>query len=323
MTFFAVLFALVIEQFRALSHDNPVHEMVRGLARRSVRAFDAGSRRDAIFAWCAVVLPLVLAAWVIDWILASAGFALSFLWNVLLLYLTLGFRQFSHYFTDIHDALNRDDLIAARALLREWTGLDTVDMPVREVCRHTLEHAIIAVHRHVFGVFFWFLLPIGPAGVVLYRVAEYLARHWSAPTPEQSPVLGEFAARAFYVLDWVPARLTSIGFAIVGNFEDAIYAWRNHARRWDDAVNGILLASGGGALGVRLGIPPAEPDVQMVLSNDFGTDFDAEAAPEVQPQEFAQEPSPRTLQSAVGLVWRAVVLWMVLLAMLSLAVWLG
>ncbi|HVL09642.1 MAG TPA: cobalamin biosynthesis protein CobD, partial [Burkholderiaceae bacterium] len=96
-----------------------------------------------------------------------------------------------------------------------------------------------------------------------------------------------------------------------------------HARRWDDAVNGILLASGGGALGVRLGIPPAEPDVQMVLSNDFGTDFDAEPAPEVQPQEFAQEPSPRTLQSAVGLVWRAVVLWMVLLAMLSLAVWLG
>jgi adenosylcobinamide-phosphate synthase len=323
MTFFAVLFALVIEQFRALSHDNPVHEMVRGLARRSERAFDAGSQRDAIFAWCAVVLPLTLGAWVIDAMLASAGFALSFLWNVLLLYLTLGFRQFSHFFTDIHDALNRDDVIAARALLREWTGLDTVDMPVREVCRYTLEHAIIAVHRHVFGVFFWFLLPIGPAGVVLYRVAEYLARHWSLPTAQHSPALGAFAARAFYILDWLPARLTSIGFAIVGNFEDAIYAWRNHARRWNDAINGVLLASGGGALGVRLGIPPAEPDAQRVLGNDFGTDFDAEPVFEAQPQEFSQEPTARTLQSAVGLVWRAVVLWMVLLAMLSLAIWLG
>jgi adenosylcobinamide-phosphate synthase len=39
--------------------------------------------------------------------------------------------------------------------------------------------------------------------------------------------------------------------------------------------------------------------------------------------EVGQEANVRTLQSAVGLVWRAVVLWMLLLAMLSVAVWLG
>jgi adenosylcobinamide-phosphate synthase len=33
--------------------------------------------------------------------------------------------------------------------------------------------------------------------------------------------------------------------------------------------------------------------------------------------------TPRTLQSAVGLVWRAVILWMILLLMLTIAVWLG
>ncbi|CAH2904295.1 MAG: Similar to cobalamin biosynthesis protein CbiB [uncultured Paraburkholderia sp.] len=39
---------------------------------------------------------------------------LTFLWNVAVLYFTLGFRQFSHYFTDIHLALNNDDVPRAR-----------------------------------------------------------------------------------------------------------------------------------------------------------------------------------------------------------------
>jgi len=41
------------------------------------------------------------------------------------------------------------------------------------------------------------------------------------------------------------------------------------------------------------------------------------------PPEFGADPGVRTLQSAVGLVWRAVILWMLLLAMISLALWVG
>jgi adenosylcobinamide-phosphate synthase len=175
------------------------------LGDRAEHAFDTGRPRDAALAWLTVVLPLTLAVVVVHYLLASISVALTLVWNVLLLYLTLGFRQFSHYFTDIHEALNRDDLHAARTLLHEWTGLDTVEMPVSEIVRHTLEAAIVAVHRHVFGVFFWFLVPIGPGGVVLYRTAEYLSRHWNAPSNERSPALGRFAAKAFYVLDWAVA----------------------------------------------------------------------------------------------------------------------
>jgi adenosylcobinamide-phosphate synthase len=36
-----------------------------------------------------------------------------------------------------------------------------------------------------------------------------------------------------------------------------------------------------------------------------------------------EEPSVRALQSTVGLVWRALLLWMMLLLLLSGAVWLG
>lgn len=330
MTFVAVLLALIAEQFRALGRDNPIYDIVRALAERAERAFDAGRPRDAALAWLTVVMPLTLAAAGIHYLLASISIALTVAWNVLVLYLTLGFRQFSHFFTDIHEALNRDDTATARALLHQWTGLDTVDMPVSEIVRNTLEAAIIAVHRHVFGVFFWFLVPVGPAGVVLYRISEYLARHWTRPSPERSLALGRFAARAFYAMDWIPSRLTAIGFAIVGNFEDAVYAWRNHARKWSDETNGILLASGGGALGVRLGVPLAEDDSSVVLRSrlagaafDYAPGLDDENGPEPAAPEYGAEPGVRALQSAVGLVWRAVVLWMLLLAMLSLAIWLG
>ncbi|MNT94439.1 CobD/CbiB family protein [compost metagenome] len=56
---------------------------------------------------------------------------------------------------------------------------------------------------------------------------------------------------------------------------------------------------------------------------DYAPGMEEDNGPEPSAPEFGAEPSVRTLQSAVGLVWRAVVLWMLLLAMLSLALWVG
>src|SRR5947207_3323262 len=84
----------------------------------------------------------------------------------------MGFCQFSHYFTDIRDALDRSDENEARRLLAEWRHLDASELPRTEVLRHVIEHALLAAHRHVFGVFFWFVVlsaaGLGPTGAVLY-----------------------------------------------------------------------------------------------------------------------------------------------------------
>ena len=212
MTFFSVLLALILEQVRALSTQNPVYNLIRSHATHTSQTFDAGQPRHGVLAWLVVVLPFVLVVAVVYYLLMRVNIFLGFAWNVLIVYLTMGFRQFSHYFTDIHVALNNDNVNEAREILRQWIGIDTVDMPVDEIVRHTLLHAVIASHRHVFGVFFWFLMPIGPAGAVLYRLAEYLSRRWTEPAPDRSPAFGAFARRAFYVIDWVPARLTAIGW---------------------------------------------------------------------------------------------------------------
>jgi adenosylcobinamide-phosphate synthase len=164
----------------------------------------------------------------------------------------------------------------------------------------------------VFGVLFWFLMPMGPAGVVLYRLADTAAQRWSEKGDFN---LSEAARHFFYVLDWVPARITAMGFAIVGNFEGAVYAWRHLTGKWSDSLSAVILASGSGALGVRLGEPMSEPDSDEALRM-------AEAGEPVV-YEVGLEPNERTMRSAIGLVWRLVIAWMALLLMLTIALWLG
>ncbi|MEG3003301.1 MAG: cobalamin biosynthesis protein CbiB, partial [Comamonas sp.] len=77
-------------------------------------------------------------------------------------------------------------------------------------------------------VLFWFAvlaaLGLGPAGAVFYRLTEYLSRYWSrksvagaAPASER---LQQSAKQAWLMVDWLPARMTALSFAIVGSFEE-------------------------------------------------------------------------------------------------------
>ena len=125
---------------------------------------------------------------------------LGLAFDVAVLYLTLGFRQFSHYFTDIRDALERGDEIEARRLLAEWRHLDASELPRSELLRHVIEHSLLAAHRHVFGVFFWFVLlstfGLGPAGAVLYRMAEFASRYWAFRSRNAGVAVNERLMRA-------------------------------------------------------------------------------------------------------------------------------
>jgi adenosylcobinamide-phosphate synthase len=319
MTFLSILCALLIEQLKPLRADNPIYAEIKSLATRMESWFNAGHARHGRLGWLVMMAALMIPTALIYGVLVHYRLLLAaFAWNILIVYLTLGFRHYSHYFTSIQLALNAGDEEAARALLAEWSGQDTVGMEAGEIARIAVEKSLITTHRNVFGVFFWFLMPLGPACAVMYRVAEYLARAWNEPEHMRNEAFGQFAARAFYWIDWIPVRLTAVAFAVVGNFEDAIYAWRNFAQRWQDEAIGIILTAGGGAMGVRLGTP--DENAARVLPVDAATVDTTDSESESLPGE---EPSVRSLQSTVGLVWRALLLWMLLLLLLSGAVWLG
>lgn len=325
MSFFAVLFALMIEQLKPLPRDNWVHDSLIAWVRWTGRNFDAGKEHHAWVVWGVTALVPALLACAIHLLIVRYTLIGALVFDVAVLYLTLGFRQFSHYYTDIRDALERGDEPQARQLLAEWRHLDASELPRTELLRHVIEHSLLAAHRHVFGVFFWFVvlstLGLGPSGAVLYRMAEFASRYWafksrSLEAPMNDRLMG-ISQRMFGLIDHLPARLTAFGFAVVGNFEEAINGWRRDAALWQHDNEGVILASAAGAVGVQLG-GAAAPGVTPDRSKTFDSGV---AAAELGATASTPGIAPVLghLQSIVGLVWRSVVLWMLLLALLSLA----
>jgi adenosylcobinamide-phosphate synthase len=295
----AIVAALVLEQWRPLGDRKAVLLALQGWTDWLERSFNAGESRHGAIAWLLAALAPVAASValyaLLRWALDSPVAAL--LLNIAALYLTLGFRQFSHFFTGIQSAIRDGETDRARELIGAWRGESAAHLSREEVIRLAIEEAIVASHRHVFAVLFWFVLLPGPSGAILYRMAAFLGRRWGGKGE-----FGRFAARALYFMEWPAVRLTAAAFAVVGDFEDAVYCWRTQAGAWPEPNVGIVLAAGAGALGVKLGMPLAE--------------FDGlRARPELGLGETADAPF---LDSTVGLLWRALVLWVFVLMVISL-----
>ena len=328
MAFFAIALALLLEQVRPLAEDHPAVQSLRRWLRLVGRNVDAGGLQHGWLAWALAVgvptLGVIAVHGLLNWL---GGWPLVLLWSVAVLYLTLGFRQFSHHFTGIRDALEAGDEERARTLLARWQQVDTSSVPRSEIVRHVIEYSVLAAHRHVFGVLAWFsvlaALGLGPTGAVLYRLAEFVSRHWSSRRRKgaqpASASLQKASAQAWMAIDWLPARLTALSFAVVGSFEEAIEGWRFHAQRFPSDNDGVVLAATAGAINVRLGgealkaSPERPPPEGLEIDADMG---DSGTTP-------GREPEVGHLRSVVGLVWRSVVVWLLLLALLTLARLLG
>jgi adenosylcobinamide-phosphate synthase len=327
MSFIAVLFALLLEQVRPLGTGNPVHTGMRAWVLWTSRNFDAGKSLHGWLAWgLAVGLPS-LGSLAIYWLLdVFAGWPLAALWSAAVLYTTLGFRQFSFHFTQIRDALADGDEVLARRLLADWQQIDAGELPRVEIVRHVMEHSVLSAHRHVFGVLAWFSVlaafGFGPAGAVLYRLSEFVVRYWRHKSKVNHQPVSEAlllaASHAWTVVDWVPARMTAISFAVVGSFEDAIDGWRSYSARHPGDNNGVILAATAGAVGIKLGGGAN----QNASSPKEGTPLEVTVRLSTD-ATFSQSPELAHLAVIVGLVWRTVVMWMVLLALLTLARLLG
>src|SRR5258706_13424723 len=94
----AIVAALVIEQWRPLGERKGVQLALGAWGAGLERAFNGGERRHGMVAWLVAILPAVAAVGVLHALLAGASPLLALGFNVAVLYLTLGFRQFSHYF---------------------------------------------------------------------------------------------------------------------------------------------------------------------------------------------------------------------------------
>jgi adenosylcobinamide-phosphate synthase len=303
MSLISLIIALLLEQWRPLADRSYLISRVFRFADFLQQHFNAGGRTHGVIAWMLGALPATLLSIAAYYLLYMLSPLLALAFNVLILYMTMGFRQVGHYFTDIHWALKSGDLDKARAILGQWRGESCERFSAEEVARLTIEAALAAAYQHVFAVVFWFVLLPGPSGAILYRLSSLLRSRWAESGDVELAAFGSFAAQVFQLLDWAPARLTGIAFAVVGDFEDAAYCWRTQAAKWSDPSLGVVLASGAGAMGVRLGMP-----------------FLSALSPVDRPElGLGDEADIGFLDSTIGLVWRALVVVLFILLLLAIA----
>lgn len=338
MSLFALVMAWLVEQVRPLRHDSVPNQALRRWLRWVARNVDAGKPLHARIAWiAAVLLPALLVA-AVHWALVRwLGSATALIWDALLLYWCMGWRAFSQHFMAIRNALAEGDEGLARELLANWQGVETARVPGSEIARHAIEYAVLAAHRHVFGVIAWYgftaMLNLGPLGAMMYRHAEvamryFRLRHQVLALSDRSH-LAALSEHAWQLLDWVPARMTALSFAMVGNFVEAVNSWRNHAQQAAMDSDGLLLAATSGALNLRLG---GAALVRLVLPTSFvdtrasGQAWGGEdailmphlsAAPDGAPQR--REPEVPRMGEVAGLLWRSLGVWLLLVLLLTLA----
>ncbi len=345
MTLISLLIALLLEQVRPIRQTNPIQTWLDQKIRQ-VRTMEVDSVSSAWMAWGTIVVGGALGGLVIAKILHFVHPILELAFMVGVLYLTLGFRQFSHWFSDIQAALRADDVVTARQILLKWVEESHADAVARaaaeqgdasSVARESIRLALVAAQRHVFGVIFWFVILPGPAGALGYWLSVQLLKGWAShreDVPSSAGVLlegdvsvsdsstsegdrfAQVSSLAYRWIDWGPVRVTAGIFAVVGNFEDSVSMWRSRAAASPAHVNDtdrVLIASGAGAMGVRLSVPDA-------LQGSDGLD---EVLGNQSSEPDLREASVASLDTAVGLVWRAVVMWCFMVLLFYLGRWLS
>lgn len=217
----------------------------RRLNRGSFRTLRGG------MAWAIAVLPLAgLSAWSIDaasTLHALAGFAL----HATLLYFCIGLRSLRDHMLPIARSLKDGDLDHARKLTSRIVTRDTRRSGEPELAKAAVESLLENGNDAVFGTLFWFVVAGGP-GALLFRLANTLDAMWGYRN-ERFHAFGWMAARTDDVLNWIPARLTALSYAVLGDTRCAWQCWRTQAASWSSPNAGPVMSAGAGALRLALG----------------------------------------------------------------------
>ena len=260
--------------------------------------------------WLVVVgVPVLLVAAAQAILGAVTGFFVLLL-HVAVLYLTVGLGAFHRQFSELRLLVGAGEETSARLVLARWIGAGALpavarndetafDASARPLAGLATAHAILAAYRDVFAPLFWYAVLPGAIGPVLYLFARFAA---SLSFP--------FAQTAYYWLDWIPLRLATLGFALVGQFEDTMFCLKavgaiqpaasaaTEASRvpLDPYLHQrlLLLPAAGGALGLRL----TDAGVDEVLRRQ-APDLDLPGV----------DPEVSSLRPVAGLLMRSGVVW--------------
>ncbi|WP_130471815.1 adenosylcobinamide-phosphate synthase CbiB [Candidatus Magnetaquicoccus inordinatus] len=176
----------------------------------------------------------------------------SGLLEMVVLYLTVAGRSLQQHSTAVYQALQQQGLEAARQRVGWLVSRETAAMDPQAVIGATIESVLENGCDAVVAALFWFLC-LGAPGALFYRLANTLDATWGYRN-ERYRYFGWAAARLDDLLNLLPARLTALGYLLLGNTRLGWQSWRRcQVRKSPNST--LVMAAGAGALNRQLGGP--------------------------------------------------------------------
>lgn len=231
--------------------------------------------------------PLLLVVLIV-WILSGLFFPLALLFSLAVLIYSLGPRYLNPQLDELIDAMEQGERERIKDLMSAFSDNDGAFQNDQEL----LENILIDANERLFGVLFWFIA-LGPFGAMLYRLACIIRQ-------QQSNIHGHYAESAqdlYNILNWLPARLFTLGNAVTGNMVDAMEAWREAEKQSLSVNDDVICAGGLGALSYQQ---------QESAADD----------------EFVLQDKIYWLHALQGLLNRTLLAWLTVLGLMTLSGWL-
>lgn len=264
----------------------------------------SASKVVGVLAWCLAVMPLLVMFCFLD-NLFSKNMWLDIIFSALLLYFSMGWQSLLQHAKAIASPLDKGDIEKARAAVAMIVSRDTGQLETTDVAKAATESVLENGADAIFCALFWFLLA-GVPGVVLYRLSNTLDAMWGYKN-DRFIQFGWCAARIDDVLNFIPARLTALSYALCGNTAMALRCWREQAADWKSPNAGPVMSAGAGALLVSLG-GRARYHQQSQLRPVLGLS-----------DEPQYQASAKTIHSACHLISKSVLLWLFVIVIFCVA----
>jgi adenosylcobinamide-phosphate synthase len=259
-----------------------------------------------ICAWILVVLPITYLSYVIQQSLTSQGFVGGFatvIYASIVLYVALGWRSLLEHAIAVTKPLKAHDIEGARKALSMIVSRETAQLDEYQISNAATESVLENGGDAIFCAIFWFMI-LGVPGVVLYRLSNTLDAMWGYKNSRYF-YFGWAAARIDDILNYFPARLCALSYALLGNTRSALHCWKAQGVNWKSPNAGPVMAAGAGAINVRIGggsVYHGQYQERPVLGPEQG-----------------EQATCISVDAACFLVNRTLALWVVVL--LTLAVW--
>lgn len=220
------------------------------------------------FGWCATQLELVLNQRNFRRFKGIAGIVILVAPLVLLLifaqqllshwivelvvvYLAIGRKSLMQHAKAVLEPLNNSDTHAARKRLSYIVSRDTESLDEKDIVKAAIESVVENSNDAIFAAIFWYLIA-GAPGVLGYRLVNTLDAMWGYKNSRYYK-FGWAAARLDDLMNWVPARLTVITFALLSSFNRVMKTAFKQGALCSSPNAGPVMSAGASSLNIKLG----------------------------------------------------------------------